>query len=121
MNDKIIEHKRNNKKTNNGQVEKLIKQNNTLTKKIKRLERENKTLKSQNKTLEDAWEKTEEYLKIVTGDQDLDEIFSGIKEKTDLTKSTMTCPNCNNQHLNTRQNDGYQVITCSKCGYKNRK
>lgn len=93
-----------------------------LVDKIKRLEKEIKKLRSHNRTLQDAWHKTEDYLIAVSENKSIKEIFDEIDTKTSLRKIKKKCPNskCGNNTLNKRNYGEYHIISCSRCGYRNR-
>lgn len=103
-------------------IEEAIDKNDALIRRLEKLEKENKKLKSYNRTLKDAWQKTEDYLVAISEDKDIDEIFEEIDSKTELRKMKKSCPNskCRNRTLNKRKFDGYHIISCLKCGYRNR-
>lgn len=115
--------KRNIDKINKSDSNKTIaKKNLNLTDRIIKLERENKKLRSENRTLKNAWQKTEEYLVAISDNKKIETIFNEIDTKTNLRKIKQKCPNsdCSNNTLNRRKFDGYSVVSCVKCGYRNR-
>lgn len=103
-------------------IEDAIDKNETLTRRLNKLERENKKLKSENKTLQNAWHKTEEYLVAISENKSIKTIFDEIDTKTSLRKVRKKCPNssCGSKTLNKRIYDGYSVLSCLMCGYRNR-
>ena len=90
--------------------------------KIDKLEQTIKKLRSENKMLESAWAKTEGYLISISKDKTIKEIFTEIESKTKINKIRKECPNsdCSNKIMNKRQFDGFYLIYCEKCGYRNR-
>lgn len=103
-------------------IEDAIEKNEALIRRLDSLERENKKLKSQNKTLNNAWQKTEEYLVAISDKKDIDEIFEEIDTKTNLRKIRKKCPDskCGGKTMNKRKYDGYYILSCTKCGYRNK-
>jgi Zn ribbon nucleic-acid-binding protein len=103
-------------------IETAIEKNLSLIDKIDKLMRENKKLRSENRTLKNAWQKTEEYLVAISEEKDIDEIFNEIDTKTNLRKIRKSCPNsgCSSKTMNKRKFDGYSIVSCVKCGYRNR-
>lgn len=103
-------------------LEDVIDKNDMLSRRLTKLERENKKLKSENKTLQNAWHKTEEYLVAISENKTIKTIFEEIDTKTNLKKVRKNCPNtdCANKTLNKRIYDGYSVLSCFVCGYRNR-
>lgn len=103
-------------------IEKAIEKNEALIAKLNRLEKENKRLRSENRTLQNAWQETEEYLVAISEEKDIDQIFDEIDTKTELRKVRQPCPNpkCSSKTMNKRKFDGYSIVSCKKCGYRNR-
>ena len=103
-------------------IKEAIGKNDVLLKRLEKLERENKKLKSENKTLQDAWHKTEEYLVAISEGKTIGKIFEEIDTQTNLRKIKKSCPNskCGGKTLNKRQYEGYHVLSCMRCGYRNR-
>ena len=88
-------------------MEDMVEKNEKLIKRVQNLEKENKRIKSENKTLEYAWIKTKEVIL---------EIESG----RPLTKLKRKCSNCSSKSMNKIQYDGFCVVACGRCGYRNR-
>ncbi len=103
-------------------IEDAIDKNESLIRRLVRLEKELKKIKSQNRTLKDAWQKTEDYLVAISEDKKIEVIFEEIDTKTSLRKVKQECPNseCNSKMMNKRKYDGYDILSCLKCGYRNR-
>ena len=101
-------------------IEDLIDLNDNLLKKIAKLEKKIKKLKSENNTLLDAWKKTEEYLTIISKDKGIREIFDEIEKKTKTKMAGEVCPNCMSINTGKEEENGYQILFCTKCDYRNR-
>lgn len=103
-------------------IEEAIQKNDVLIKSFHKLEKEIKRLKSENGTLMDAWEITEEYLCAVSEGKTREEIFNEIATKTNLNKIKKKCPapKCGENIMNKKQFDGFYIISCSRCGYRNK-
>ncbi len=103
-------------------IEDAIDKNEALIRRLYRIEKELKKVQSQNKTLKDAWQKTEDYLVAISEDKNIEAIFEEIDTKTNLRKVKQKCPNsrCNGKMMNKRKYEGYNILSCLKCGYRNR-
>ena len=98
--------------------------NEKLLEIIRRLEKNNRKIKSQYKTMEDAWHKTEEKYKEAVKDIPLQEIVEHVQSGKQLTlknrSSKRQCSKCKSGELKKTQFDGFHVVVCGKCGYRNR-
>jgi len=97
--------------------------NEKLLEIVRRLERENSKLKSQYKTMETAWGKTEEKYKEAVKDIPLKEIMDSVKNNNPLKskiKNKDECDKCGSKKLKKIIFDGFYVVKCDQCNYRNR-
>ena len=88
---------------------------------VRKLEKENRKLKSQYKTMETTWGKTEERYKEAVKDIPLREIMENIETGNLLKgKSKDKCSQCESKKLKKIPFDGFCVVKCDQCGYRNR-
>jgi len=97
--------------------------NEKLLEIVRRLEKENNKLKSQYKTMETAWGKTEEKYKEAVKDIPLKEIMDSVKNGNPLqvnSKNKDGCGKCGSKKLKKIVFDGFYVVKCDQCSYRNR-
>jgi DNA repair exonuclease SbcCD ATPase subunit len=92
--------------------------NDKLKAQVKKLQREVSKLKSENKTLEQAWGKTEVYLKDVTKNKALSDIIKSV-DAGEIYKSMDACPKCSGV-VKSMKIGKFVIQTCT-CGFRRKK
>ena len=93
--------------------------NEKLIEIIGKLEKENKELKSRHKTMEVAWANTEEKYKEAVNNIPLREIIDSVKTGVSLKKRDQ-CNKCGAKKIKRIPFDGFCVVKCELCSYRNR-
>lgn len=94
-------------------------ENSKLKKTIRRRDKTIRQLRSDAKTAEEAFRRTETYLKEVTDGKPLSEILRTVESNKPLSPIKKSCPKCNSRDMKKIIFTGFYVISC-KCGYRNR-
>jgi DNA-directed RNA polymerase subunit RPC12/RpoP len=99
-------------------IEDATDKNDKLINMVKKLQKQVSELKTQNTTLQKVFNKTEIFLKEVTEGISLNEILQHVKDGSPLRKVSDLCPHCNSKTLKKMVFQGFHVILCNQCGYR---
>ena len=94
--------------------------NDRLINMVKKLERKVRSLDTQATTLQKAFDKTEVFLREVTDSVSLLEILEHVRDGRPLRRLSRSCPECGDKRLKKLQFDGFYVVLCSSCDYRDK-
>lgn len=103
---------------NNEEFLQLKKENSSLKSHVNSLKKEIKKIKSQLKTVNQAWDKTEFYLKDVVKGRSLESVISNVNTSGKLsTIDDHKCKKCGTDYDTLKLNK-MTILNCKKCKYK---
>ena len=89
--------------------------NDKLINMVRKLQKEVRTLQTSNLTLQQAFDKSELFLKDITGDRPLEELLKTVQKGESLKKASK-CPECK-AALKTIQYGNFHIVSCPGCSY----
>ena len=101
-------------------IEEVIEKNEKLISMVTNLEKINNKLKSENRTLTNAWKKTEDKWHKEIKDVPLEAVFESIESGKPIKNLKRECKRCSSRKMKKIQFEGFHIIICSHCGYRNR-
>lgn len=87
---------------------------------VNKLDKKVKELSSKNTQLQRVFNKTEVFLKEITDSVSLMEILEHVREGRPLRRLSRSCPDCGDDKLKKLNFNGFYIVLCSKCTYRER-